>query len=295
MGLGCFALALSLSGALFAEEGEFASEEVTPSPSLTARVFALGDSDLESGGASYATSQAALELSYWHWELALSRQYFSWKNPGEFVEDTGGDDPWEYFNQVRLGFSHPFVHSDRWSSQWFAGGVMGFEEEVSDSFAGYIGGYATYRINERLWLTGGFFYSRHQEITTDFDFVPIIGVLWNPGATHGFSARLGLPETRATWHFNGRTRLVLDLKTIEGGVTRLADDSPVREGGYVEMVSASLVLRLETQIGEDWKISAGVGHSIHREMKLYDADGGNRRTIDVERAPGVELAIGRSF
>lgn len=106
------------------------------------------------------------------------------------------------------------------------GGVMGFEEEVSDSFAGYVGGYATYRVNERLWLTGGFFYSRHQEIAPDFGFVPIIGVLLNLGATHGFSARLGLPETRATWHFNERTRLVLDLKTIEGGVTRLADRDP---------------------------------------------------------------------
>lgn len=293
--IGSVVLGLGLASALPAEEAKPPPEELVPPSSVTARVFALGDSDVKSGGASYATSQAAVELSLCHWELALSRQYFSWKNAAEFVEDTGGDDPWEYFNQVRIGFAHPFIHSERWSSEWFAGGVMGFEEEVSESFAGYVGGYATYRIHPRLLLMGGFFYSQHQEISTDFDFVPILGVVWNPEATHGFSFRLGLPETRATWHFNERTRLVLDLKTLEGGVTRLADNSPVREGGYVELVSASLVLRLETRIGEDWALSAGIGHSIHREMKLYDADGGNRRTLDVERAPGVELSLTRTF
>ena len=289
------AMVASLPGMLLAQESGTFHEEIIPPSSVTARFFALGESDLETGGSSYATSQAGLEASLWHWQIAVSRQYFSWENADEFIEDTGGEDPWEYLNQVRLGFSHAFVHSDRWSSQWFAGGIMGFEKEVSDSFAGYLGGYATYQINDRLMLLGGFFYSKHQKVSTDFDFIPVVGILWNPGAVRGFSASLGLPETRAIWHFSEATRLGVELKTIEGGVTRLADDNPVREGGYVELISASVVVRLETRIGQNWELSVGVGHSVHREMKLYDADGGNERTVDVERAPGFEFSVSRSF
>ena len=288
-------LSLCMSRGLMADESNAVLEAPEPSSFWKARVFALGNSDLKEGDASYATSHVALELGHRQWRFGLERQYFSWRQAEAFVEETGGRDPWEFFNRVQLGFSRQTMHSDRWMSEILVGAAMGFEDEMSDSFTGYLGGYGTYVLNPRLFLLGGVFYSRHQEIATDFDLMPILGLAWNPGETFGFSAQLGLPETQARWHFNERTRAVLDLNTLESGVARLANDSPVRERGYVELSSASLTLRLETRLGDDLDVSVGIGHSVHREMKIYDKDGGNRLSVDVERGPSIEIALRRPF
>lgn len=286
-----FWLALCFGGRLLATDTESEPGEAR----LSVKSFGLESSKIGDGRAAYSLTGVGVELERCHWQLGVARQWFDWRHPTDFVEDTGGSDPWESFTRLQFGFAHSGVLSERWTGEVLAGITCEFEEELDDSFAAYLGGYGVYQVNPHLLLMIGMFYSRHQEIQTDFDFVPILGMAWNPGATQGFSARLGLPVTRATWHFNENTRVVLDLNTLEGGVARLADDSPLRPGGYVERVSASLALRLETRIGDDLDLSAGIGHSLHRELKLYDSDGGNERSVDIERGMGFEISLSKSF
>jgi len=288
-------LSLCLVNNVVAGERTAGAEERIPPSAWSARVYGLGDSELEEGGASYAISSVALELQHRHWSLAVERQYFAWRHADAFPEETGGRTPWEFLNRIQLGFAHQHVHSERWMSEIMVGGATGFEDEVSDSFSGYAGGYGLYRIHPRLRLLLGLFYSRHRKVETDTDFVPLLGLIWSSGAPCGFSAQLGFPETQACWSFNGKTRLVLELSALEGGVTRLANDSPVRERGYVEFVSAAVALRLETRLGENLDVAVGVGHSVQRELKIYDADGNNRRSVDIERGPSIELAIRKPF
>jgi hypothetical protein len=282
-----FWLAVCFGGRLLASE---------PGPfQVEVKGYGLDRSTVGEGSAAYSLSGIGVEVKRCHWQLGLSRQFFDWSDPAGFVEDTGGKDPWESFTRLQFGFSHSSVISERWMGEVMAGVSSEFEEEMDDSFAAYLGGYGIYQATPRLLLMIGMFYSRHQEIETDFDFVPIVGMAWNPETTHGFSARLGLPVTRARWHFNETTRLVLDLNTLEGGVARLADDSPVRPGGYAERVSASLALRFETRIGDGWDLSAGIGHSLQREIKLYDADGGNEHKEDIEEGMGIEISLSKTF
>lgn len=287
--------ALCLGNRLMATEGDLPLKEPIPSPFWDARIFAMGNSDLKEGDAGYATSGVAMELGYRHWCLEIERQYFSWRNGETFPGATDGRDPWEFVNRIHLGFSHKHMHSERWMSEFLMGGRMGFEKNMGDSFSAYLGGYGVYRIHPRLILLLGIFYSRHPEIATDYDLMPILGLVWNPEETHGFSAQLGLPETQVRWHFDEQTRLVLDLNTLEGGVTRLANDSPVRERGYAELISATVSLRLERRFGDDVDLSVGIGHSVHRELKLYDSDGGNCRAVDIERGPSIEVSIRKPF
>ncbi len=288
-------LVLCLGEGLLADDMPQRPEDHIPSSVWKARVFALGDSELEGGDASYAISSVAVELQHRHWNLGVERQYFAWRHAEAFPEDTGGRDPWEFLNRIQLGFAHQHVHSERWMSEIMLGGMTGFEDGIRDSFSGYLGGYGVYRIRPQLMLLMGFFYSRHQKVRTDFDYLPLLGVIWRSREPTGFSGQLGFPETKACWSFDEKTRLVFALSALEGGVTRLANDSPVRERGYVELVSAAVALRLEKRIGESLDLSVGVGHSVHREMKLYDADGKNRQSVDVERGPSIEIAISQPF
>jgi len=286
-----FWLALCFGGRLLASENVSDPRETR----LSVKSFGVESSKVGDGSAAYSLAGVWLELERCHWQLGVGRQWFDWENSADFVEDTGGETPWDNFTRLQVGFAQTHRLSDRWSGEILAGITCEFEEELDDSFAAYLGGYGLYQVNSRLMWMIGMFYSRHQEIKTDFDFVPIVGMAWNPGVNQGFSAQLGLPVTRATWHFTSKTRMVLDFTTIEGGVARLADDSSVRPGGYAERISASLALRLETRIGDDVEFSAGIGHSLHRELKLYDSDGGNERSHDIEKGMGIEISISKVF
>jgi hypothetical protein len=269
--------------------------EPVPGLSISTRAFGVADADLDPSDASYAVSGSTVEVGWAHWQAGVTRQFYQWDNPGAFPGLTGPDDPWEFLTRIQLGFQHTHTLTDRWSVDTLAGVLSDFEEELDDSWAAYLGGYGTYRAGEDwLWFVG-LLYSHHAEVASDFEWVPVLGLAWRPGATEGLSFRLGLPATRARWHFSPRTRLVLDLNTLEGGVYRLADDSPLLPGGYVEMVNASLSLSLEHRLTNTLELSAGIGHSLHRELKLYDPDGKETDQIDVDPAPSLHLALRASF
>jgi hypothetical protein len=61
------------------------------------------------------------------------------------------------------------------------------------------------------------------------------------------------------------------------------------------MVNASLSLSLKHRLNETVDLSAGIGHSLHRELKLYDPDGSKTDQIDVDPAPSLHLALRVSF
>jgi len=288
-------IALCLVGSLSAAAASSESGEHIPPSAWSSRIFALADAELDDGDASYAISSVAFTAQHRHWSLGVERQHFAWRNGEDFPSVVNGQEPWEFLNRIQLGYAHKHVHSDRWTSEIMVGGVAGFEDEMRNSFSGYAGGYGLYRVNPDLMCVIGFLFSKHQKVATDLDNLPIVGVLWSPTALQGFSAQLGFPKTHACWAINARNRLLLELNTLEGGVVRLADDSPVQEKGYVEFTSAALTLRLETRVGENLDLSVGVGHSVHREMKVFDTDGKRQQSIDVERGPSIEIGISKPF
>ncbi len=276
-----------------------AKAQEDPETALSGTVaFSLGgvaDATVGDGDAGYALLGGKIEVEAGPVIGAAKLLDFTWSHPEGFVEDTGGRNPWDTLNEIILGIKHGGRLSERMMYEVTAGVATGFEDQMADSFAAFVGAYGIYGFNETWAVMLGAFYSRHQVIETAFDFIPIIGVSFNAQATDGLSFTLGLPSTDVTWHFNETTRLTLDLSSLEGGVFRLADDSPVREAGYVELVSATASLRLETQIRGGLELGLGVGHAFDREMTLYDHDDGNERSYETEKKPGFLVSLSQSF
>lgn len=221
--------------------------------------------------------------------------HFVWDRPDDFVVDTKGRDPWDTLYEVSLGYRHPGAISERLSYELMLGAASGFEKQMEESFSFSAGGYLLYKFAPKWTLAAGGLYSRHQNVNTDFDFIPIIGISWNAEATKGLSFTLGLPSSDVTWHFNEKTRVILELSSFEGGVFRLADNSPVREKGYVELLSTTCTLRLETLLWDRLQVSAGLSQPISRQMKLYDHQGKNEKKYDVEKLPGFILSMSLPF
>ena len=85
------------------------------------------------------------------------------------------------------------------------------------------------------------------------------------------------------------------MSSFEGGLYRLADDNPLRPKGYVELVNSSIALRYETLLWKRLGLSLGVGQAIDREFNLYDSDGKNKKSYDIENKPGFLASVSMAF
>jgi hypothetical protein len=240
---------------------------------------------------AYSLAAGQVSLGIGPVDGAFKALHFAWDRPEDFIVGTNGRDPWNTLYEVSLGYRHPGAISEQLSYELLLGAASGFEKQLDGSFSFSAGGYILYELAPKWTLAAGVLASHHQNVNTDFDVIPILGISWNEKATSGLSFTLGLPASDVTWHFNEKTRVILELSSFEGGVFRLADNSPVQEKGYVELLSTSCTLRLETLLWERLQVSAGISQPISREMKLYDHQGENEKKFDVEKMPGFILSM----
>lgn len=261
------------------------------------RLYAGGvpDSTVGDGESAYALILGGVELDFGPARGAFKIMDFSWNRPGDFVVDTRGRDPWGRLHEISLGVKREGRIRERIGYGISFGVASGFEDQWNDSFSFHGGGYGIFEIAPKWTLVAGLLYSRHQKVRTDFDFLPIAGVSWNAETTEGFSFTLGLPATDLTWHFGEGAALALEIGSLESGIHRLADDSPVREKGYVEFSGATAALRFETRIRDRVGLELGLSYDLSREIKLHDRDGKNERKYDVEKNPGFFASMSLPF
>ena len=288
-----------LCGAAYAEDGGAVRDvrESVLEGTWGIGLAAVGRSTVGSGDSAYALRAAALELEIGSCCGAARVLDFDWSHRDDFVEDTGGRDPWDELYCLDLGVRRSGSLTAGLVYNLAAGITTAFEEDPDNSMSAYIGAYGAYAIGRKWMIFAGAFYSRHQEIVTDYDCVPVLGLSWNAGTADGLSVNLGLPSTDVTWHFSESTALALlvEYNTMECGIYRLADDNAARPGGYAALTGADVSLRFDTCILEGMAVSLGLTQSVNREMDLYDNDGNNEETYDVEEQVGFAVSISRSF
>ncbi len=257
----------------------------------------LTRSDAGSGESAYSLSTGALEVHLGSLFVAAKVLDFDWSDGGSFVSSPDGRDPWNRFYHVDVGLRRRGALAPALIYEATAGITTEFEDELSDAQSGYIGAYGAYQINPVWTVFAGGFYSRHRKVETDFDLVPILGLSWNAEARDGLSIRVGLPATGAAWHFSKATSLALslDIGSEECGIYRLADDSEVRPKGYGAFSGAGVTLRFETPVHKDTTLGIGITRTVNREFALYDEDGGNEETVEVEEAIGFTFSLSRCF
>ena len=262
---------------------------------LSVSVGGVADSKVANRKASYALTGVEVDACLFLFNGSYKRLQFDWNRIDDFVIDTGGRKPWGDLNEFSFGANWGGEIGEKIVYMVMGGISAGFEKQTDGAYSYYLGSLGLYRLSERWLVSGGVLWSRHQEIRTDFDVIPVLGVTWNPEATNGLSVSLGIPTTEVAWHFNDKTRLILDMSDMEGGVYRLADDNPLREKGYVEFMNSSLSLRFQTRLAKRLELELAAGMPLSREFTLYDHDGKNKETHKVEKQPGFKVALSTAF
>lgn len=272
-----------------------AQDENAPGLLLRLTMGGVAQSSMENQEAAYTLGCSALELGAGPVSASFKWLGFSWDRPGEYGVDTNGRDPWGSLYEVAVGATHGGLISEHLSYALMLGAASSHEKETDDSFSFNGGGYGMYAINPKWRITAGALYSKHQRVESDFEIIPVLSVSWNTKPTSGPSFTIGLPTTELTWNFSQTTSLTLDTSGFESGIYRLADNSPVREKGYVEFSGTTCTLRIETLLANRISLSAGLSQALSRKHKLYDHQGKNEIRYEVEKTPGCFLSLSMPF
>ena len=255
----------------------------------------IARSDVADTPASYALSGFEIDAGLGPVGASFKRLSFDWQHTGAFVLDTHGRNPWEDLHEASVVLNWGGPITKRISYLVLGGLTSGYEDQTDDSFYGMAGGMFLLSLSSNWSASAGAILSHHPKVSTHFDFTPVLGVAWRAEASNGLSVSLGLPTTEIAWVFHPGTRLVLDFSSFEGGLYRLADHNPLRPEGYVEFDNSSLALRFETLLGNRLGLSLSVGQALNRKFKLYDANGKNEKTYDIENQPGFIASVSMAF
>jgi hypothetical protein len=255
----------------------------------------VGSSNMKDREAAYAVDGVEVGVSLGPVSSSFKTLAYSWDKPELFPGNGTNRDPWERLNEITVMLTGGGAITDRLQYSLLGGITSGYEEEMDDSYCYFAGGYGIYTLTPDWDIMAGAIYSRYQKVDTDLDVIPVVGVSWNATTTNGLSISLGVPTTEISWHFNEKTSLSLDMSSFEGGVYRLADDNPIRKKGYVEFESSTYSLRLDTMLGSRIQLSSALFQSVARDIRLYDAEGKNRVTHEVDNNVGIMTSVSVAF
>lgn len=266
--------------------------EPPPPAALTLSLNGIGSSSVSPGTAAYAASLSSLELHHRHVQLGLKVFQFDWS--GTLPGQTADTPPWEHLTELSLGTSRDGTLSDTLTYHWTLGALAGFERETRRSLTPLAFGYLRYSLRPGLTLLGGAFASRHPEVRSDYDTIPLLALHWQPQSLPALDLRLGLPRTQLRWALCPHNALRLELSSMEGGIYRLEDNTPLPDARYVEFSGATLGLHLDRPLGP-LDLSIGVLLPLEREFTLRDPGGRSLQTYDVERRPAFALSLTYTF
>lgn len=230
--------------------------------------------------------------TYRYYTFSYSRREYSWGNQENLPFGNGVDDPFNGMNKLDLGIRYPGKINEKW--RYIVGGGVNssFEQEMSDSFGARAFALFSYGLTPKWRLALGAF-GRYNPVRSLA--MPAFGVSYNQFAPLGLSFALGYPLTHITYKFTPQIALKYRMVQFDQFVYRLADDSTVQPGGYIETQDMMTGLTLEWRPAKNWDVNVGANYYFRRLMTFYDEDGENEKEWDVDEAWGGVLRIRYSF
>ncbi len=255
------------------------------------RAEAVAGADVDDGEGSMAVTgtRASLGTSWGGLDYAVAR--YHWDDASRLPLGNGNDDPWDTLHSLRLDLRHRAMVNDDWG--YFVGGGVsaGWEEEMDDAGALHLRAGLLRVLRPGLTLSLGLGGAVHK---TGLRAMPLAALAWGAEEEPGFSAVVGLPETWLRYRFDAAWLVRLGAR-MEGGLYRLADDSPVVSSGYVRQSGVAAAFVADWSPLENLTLSFGPEWHFARELTLYNEDGDEQDSYDGDAAPGFGLGLRYAF
>ncbi len=264
-----------------------------PERSLELTAGWAANAEVQGSGAEVSASGAKLKAAMGDFSLSYEWVGYSWSNVDRLPFGNGRDDPWDNLSVLGLGYSHHGAINPRWRYFFGAGLNSSFESKIcSDSLSLRGFGGVTWIYSRKLQFNFGAGGVWHKVRSQG---LPVVGVIYNQGAAEGFSVALGFPMTYLAYHFNKNWAVKSRVVEFDLDVFRLDDDSPAEPEGFLERRDLMADLGLEWTPAANLVLYVGARYYFKRELTLYDLDGDNERTFDVDDAWGGVFRVTWKF
>lgn len=284
------AAVLAVSLLLVLPLGAWAAEDA-PTLALELGAGALGAADFSDRDGGCSVVRAKATAAYGVAALSYDLRSFDWDDAADLPLGDGVSDPWDELHSVELSAGGDEPLEGEWGWYWLAGAGAAWEEEMDDSAFVALGLGLTRSLGPDWALRLGALATAHR---IRWNLLPMGAVLWRPGAEQGASAVLGAPESSLAWRFDAEWAVRLALGW-EGGVWRLADDSPVERRGYVSMTGFKAGLYGEWTSEQGLFLRFGPELAFSRRVEIYDEDGERENAYGLDSALGGSLDLGWRF
>ncbi|GAB6178470.1 hypothetical protein JCM16814_33610 [Desulfobaculum senezii] len=251
----------------------------------------IGAGDVEDTDGDVSVTSAGVVLQYGNFGLKYNGASYDWGNVDDLPFGSGDEDPWDALHSLSLTYRH--VAYREGEVTWMVSGSLlsGFEEEMDSSVSAGLSTIVRYAFDDD-WSAG--IGAAVQVEPIGIRAFPGLVVLYRSARQEGLSAMLGMPTSTVAYRFSPQWAVKAQA-SMSGGLYRLADDSSVREKGYVRVSGVASGLYAEWTPTPRVRVTAGPEYHFGRGYTFYDDDGDEKDTYDVDASLGASLKVWVTF
>lgn len=241
----------------------------------------ISGSSLEGDQGGFSVYRLRTSMVYSHFTLGYTRRIYQWSNIDRLPFGDGRQAPWTAMHTLEAKAKYTGSITGPWR-YYFSGELSSSFEEAPSPLALDLLWAVGYDYSPRLKVRVGAAMLLHEARTI---MTPVAALKWwgggkNPGASF-FSVSVGLPETTLTWHYSPTWSYTLSI-LADSKVFRLKDDSLVQDKGYAETRDGVVGLMVNYSPRPNLTLSTGAGYAFLRQVKLYNEQGHERGSYDVD-------------
>ena len=219
-------------------------------------------------------------ISYTNWK-------FRWMDIAKLPFGDKIHTPLSQMHSVKINGNLPYFINDKWFMLTSVSVKSTFENEIQDSYSFGIFSFASYKLTNEHALTIGAFANYHP--TSTFA-MPAVSYSYRAREEDGFKFILGYPRTYVGYHLSNESLLRFGM-IFSQSVIRLADDSIISKGGFVEAKDYMSNLGLSYRPSANFSFESDMIYSLKREFTLYTKEAHRIDSYSIKPSFGINFKL----
>lgn len=223
-------------------------------------------------------------INYTNWK-------FSWNDIARLPFGDQKHTPISQMHSIGINGNIPYFINEKWFMLTSVSLKSTFEKEMQDSYTLGVFSFASYKLDAQNTLTVGAFANYHP--TSTFA-MPAMSYSYRAKEQEGFKFILGYPRTYAGYHLSSDALIRFGM-IFSQSVIRLADQSTIAQGGFIEAKDYMGNLGVSYTFGEHYSLESDILYSLKREFTLYTEEAQKIDTYFIKPSFGINFKLSYLF
>ena len=222
--------------------------------------------------------------------FSYSRWEYDWER-ADTLPFYKGKIPIESMQRAKLHANLPVFINEEWFMLNVVNVNATYEKEFNNAFGAGVLSFLSYKVDEQHAIQMGAFANYHPVKTLA---LPVLGYTYRLREKEGLSVLLGFP--RAYVGYKLSPNLLFNAGMVYSqAVIRLADDSGIEEGGYVEAKDFQSNIGLRYEWNEQLELSGDLLYAFKRDFAIFDHQADEIESYSIEPSAGLMVKLKYRF